>query len=137
MEMGKVPGPCFISTFLLRRGTALLGSMAKPISARFCRTDLVWSQACLMWELTAEREIEILSPRRLSQPRAPRLQTGPSPLDPWRCLPTSIPVQTLSVDIVTALLPPSLSLSFGHLANSSSNSELAAQSRNHALRAAC
>lgn len=45
-------------------------------------------------------------------------------LNPWRCLPTSIPVQTLSVDVVTELLPPSLSLSLGHLANcpnSSSN----------------
>lgn len=71
MEMGKVL--CVISTFFLRRGTALLGSMANPISARFCRTDLVWSQACRMWELTSkrEREIEILSPHLRSQPRPP------------------------------------------------------------------
>lgn len=41
-------------TFLLSSGTALLGSMASPISARFCRTDLLRSQACRMWELRAE-----------------------------------------------------------------------------------
>lgn len=53
-------------------------------------------------------------------------------LDLWRCLPTSIPVQTLLVDVVTELLPLSLSLSLGHHANcrtSSSNSESRSQSR--------
>lgn len=52
---GPGPGPCRVCTFLLRRGTALLGSMANPISARFCRTDFAWSQACRMWELKTER----------------------------------------------------------------------------------
>lgn len=80
-----------------------------------------------------ERETETLSPRRRSQPReAPCLLTGPSPLDPRSSLPTSIAVQTLSVDVVTELLPPSLPLGLGHRADcrtSSSNSEPHAQSR--------
>lgn len=136
-----MPEPCFISTFLLRRGTALLGSMANPISARFCRTDLVWSQACRMWELTAKKERRRFCHLAVDPAsRGPCLRTGPSPLDPWRCLPTSIPVQTLSVDIVTELLPPGLSLGLGHRAvgrTRSSNSEAAAQTLEHTLGAAC
>lgn len=63
--------------------------------------------------------------------RGPCLRTGPSPLDPRRCLPTSIPVQTLSVDVVTILLPPSLPLGLGHCAHyrtNCSNSEPHTQS---------
>ncbi|VCX30813.1 unnamed protein product [Gulo gulo] len=62
-----------------------------------------------------EREIAEPSSRRPSQPRSPAFQTPvPSPLDPWRCFPSSIPVQPLPVNIVTELLSPGLPLGFGH-----------------------
>uniref|UniRef100_F6V2I8 HIG1 domain-containing protein n=3 Tax=Equus TaxID=9789 RepID=F6V2I8_HORSE len=70
------PGPYHVSTFLLRRGTALLGSMANPISARFCRTDLAWSQACRMWELHAKRR------RSRNSQLAGRPGRGPLPPEP-------------------------------------------------------
>lgn len=38
-------------------------------------------------------------------------------LDPRRCLPSSISVQTLPVNIVTELLPPGLPLGLGHRAD--------------------
>lgn len=48
----------------------------------------------------------------------PASQTpSPSPLDPRRCLPSSIPIQTLSVDIIAELLPPSFALSLRHRAD--------------------
>lgn len=48
-------------------------------------------------------------------PEVPRLlNPGPSPLDPRRCFPSSISVQTLPVNIVTELLSPRLPLGLGH-----------------------
>lgn len=74
-----------------------------------------------------EREIELLSSCGPSRPRTPASRTpAPSPLDPRRCLPSSIPVQTLSVNIVPKLLLPSLALGLGHRANHSTNSSLPA-----------
>lgn len=65
-----------------------------------------------------ERESAALSSRRPFWPRPAASSTrGPSPLDPRGCLPSSIPVQTLPVNIVTELLPPGLPLGLGHHAD--------------------
>lgn len=103
----------------MKRGTALLGSMASPISARFCCTDLPWSQACRMCELRREASVAHHS-RDVGRARTrglPNPEAGPSPLDPGRRLAPSIPLQPLPVDVVTELLPPRLALGLRHGAN--------------------
>lgn len=45
------------------------------------------------------------------------LNPGCSPLDPRRCLPSSIPAKTLPVNTVTELLPAGLPLGLGHPAD--------------------
>lgn len=116
---GRDPGPRSVGTLRLRRGTALLGSTASPISARFCCTDLPWSQACRMCELRREASVAHHS-RAVARARTrglPDPEAGPSPLDPGRRLAPSIPVQPLPVDVVAELLPPRLALGLRHGAN--------------------
>lgn len=125
-------------------GTALLGSSARPISARFCATDLVGSQAWRICELRGDRhqrhdlpspsppacvspspqrsELQAPTPRRHggptahAWPRAPPVPppTAASPGDARGGAAAGAAVEPLAVEVVGVFLPPALPLRLRH-----------------------
>ncbi|KAL2299275.1 hypothetical protein Nmel_013925 [Mimus melanotis] len=145
---GAIPAKPFLTSSFFGMGIALLGSSARPISARFCATDLCGSQAWRMCELRGDKGHHGCVPpsHRVPLPThtcsvlaaLPHPAFGPhppcprrSPGDAGRGAAAGAAVEPLAVEVVGVFVPPALPLGLRHGGHTRASHGAAARASGH------